>query len=233
MNQSTLPYWLALLVAFTTAYGVWRAWPERSAATRPVAESGGEPAAATPARPRLTEFQLTDQAGQPFDSKQLKGRVWVANFFFSSCPSTCLEQNRRLAELQAERRFKDVLFVSVTCDPDTDTPAVLAEYARRFHAEPQQWAFCTGPFATIQHIGKDMMGLTVRRQTHSERAAVFDRQGKIRGRFLITDTFQSNQLGLLRATLTTCLQEPAAGRPDNTLTTNRSAAPAVPADDGL
>ena len=67
-----------------------------------------------------------------------------SSFFFAQCPSTCYNQNMKLQQLQARFADRGLKLVSITCDPQTDTPAVLTEYARMFNADQQHWHFLTG-----------------------------------------------------------------------------------------
>lgn len=231
MKGSALPYWLTLIVVLATAYGVWRTGMGRSDRDEGAPAAGPRRAVDDHHAPTLKHFTLSDQTGNSFDSRSLDGHVWVANFFFTTCPSTCLAQNRRLAELQHEPELADVRFVSITCDPDTDTPEVLADYAARFEADPSRWKFCTGPLDYIQRIGRDMMGLAVRHNTHSERAIVIDRSGKVRGRFLVTDTFAANELDMLRKVLKQCLKESAPTQPRDDVTAKAGHLPAGSAFD--
>lgn len=134
------------------------------------------------------EFTLTDSAGEPFNSKELDGDVWVGSFFFTTCPSICRLLNQQVASLADEFQGQDVRFVSITCDPATDTPEVLAKYAEMFHADPKQWTFLTGEQDKIQEISEKQFHVGFAKQTHSERMVVIDRNGKLRGSFLATQT---------------------------------------------
>ena len=86
----------------------------------------GEPAA---------RFQLTDQQGKQFDSATLKGKVWMASVFFANCPGPCFRENQAIADILREIDDPNFIAVSLTCDPDNDTPAALAHYADRFEAD--------------------------------------------------------------------------------------------------
>ena len=153
-----LIFWLVVLLVAVAVLrlmgGLAAIWPiaERLASRRfrrPVRMAA--PRNLPPGKP-TPDFVLTDQNGQEFHSSSLKGKVWVASFFFASCPGPCYRLNQALAGLQAESDFKDVRFVSITCDPADDTPEVLKEYAARFAANPKQWTFLTGDFKKIQDI---------------------------------------------------------------------------------
>ena len=111
-------------------------------------------AACTEARPlpkrfEVPKFTLTERSGQPFDSTPLLGKVWVADFFFTSCPGTCLMLSNRMKEIhQATAKSGDVRFVSISTDPATDTPEVLRNYAAALGAG-ERWSFLTGERTAI------------------------------------------------------------------------------------
>lgn len=174
MNK-VLVFWVAVLFLFCGSTAVFLAAKSRNReepVNLPVLE-----------RPPLTDFVLTERSGKKFRSKDLRGKVWVASFFFASCPMSCTKQNMKVQELQEEFGPKGVTFVSITCDPETDTPLVLAEYADRFGADEQQWLFLTGNQDYIQRVGKDIFQVSVEPNTHSEQLMVVDREGKLRHYF--------------------------------------------------
>ncbi len=202
MKNSTLPYWLTLMVVLGAAYGGWHVWKTEQArhAQRPsIMEPTEEAEAAV-----LADFTLVERSGKPFYSRDMHGKVWVASFFFTSCPNVCLTMNQTLAVMQEADGLEDVHFVSITCDPDTDTPDVLTKYADRFKADPERWLFCTGEFDYIQRVGQDIMKLTVLEQVHKEHAVIIDRAGKIRSYFRVTNT---GELAVARKLLLECLAE--------------------------
>src|SRR5258706_14887235 len=84
---------------------------------------------ALPKRFEVPRFSLTERSGKPFDSASLAGKVWVADFFFTECQGTCLMLSNRFAEIhKATRDMPGVHFVSVSTDPEKDTPEVLRQY---------------------------------------------------------------------------------------------------------
>ncbi len=177
-------------------------------------------------------FRLIERSGERFDSQTLQGQVWIASFFFASCPGQCLRMNNTLAELHKELLAKDsdVRLVSITVDPDNDTPAALIKYANHYQADAQRWLFLTAstdpptdgaesPAALpedergieqIQKIGNQCFRLPVQRQDHSSRLVLVDRQGMARGYYSGTD---DNQMKLLRRKLEEILAEGAAQAP--------------------
>jgi cytochrome oxidase Cu insertion factor (SCO1/SenC/PrrC family) len=92
--------------------------------------------------------------------------------------------------LQQELRGKDVKFVSITVDPDNDTPQVLGDYAKSFGADGQRWRFLTGDFNSIRRICADVFAMPIDRKVHTERLLLIDRQGVRRGIFSTGDPAQ-------------------------------------------
>ncbi|MDP6721491.1 MAG: SCO family protein [Pirellulaceae bacterium] len=131
----------------------------------------------------LTEYTLTEQSGQEFRSADLTGTPHVVNFFFASCPSYCRMQSMEVQKLAAEFGPDGVLFLSITCDPDNDSPAALQRYAGMFNADPENWKFLTGDMLLLRRIGAEIYGVPVDTQTHSEHLIVIDKWGQPRGRF--------------------------------------------------
>ncbi len=132
--------------------------------------------------PFLNELQLTDQDGDEFYSRDLTGSVWVGSLFFSRCGSVCPKQNKFLAEFQPEIFGRNAKLVSVTTDPDHDTPDVLRAYARGLNAQAD-WHFLTGDKVYIQRVGSEFLRVAADGQHHASLLVVVDRWGKVRGKF--------------------------------------------------
>jgi protein SCO1/2 len=103
---------------------------------------------ASPAQQYFTDVELLNQDGEKvrFYSDLLKGKTVVVNAFFTTCTSVCPPMNRNMEKIQealGDRVGRDVFLVSITVDPEVDTPVRLKEYARKFHAGPG-WIFLTG-----------------------------------------------------------------------------------------
>jgi protein SCO1/2 len=104
--------------------------------------------APSPAEKYFSDVELINQDGQKmrFYSDVLKDKVVVINTFFTTCTGVCPPMNRSLERVQealGDRLGKDAFLISMSVDPETDTPARLKEYSRRFHARPG-WIFLTG-----------------------------------------------------------------------------------------
>ena len=155
-------------------------------------------------------FTLTDQTGAPFDSAALAGKVWMGAIFFSNCVGPCFRENQAIADVLREIDDPEFMAVSLTCDPDNDTPDVLRRYADRFEADPARWKFLTGDMATIRRIGMESWKLPVEVGVHSERGVVFDRQGRLRGGYHL---LQQDRVEELKRLIREVLAEPAPAPP--------------------
>ncbi|MBI4525356.1 MAG: SCO family protein [Deltaproteobacteria bacterium] len=103
------------------------------------------------------EFTLTNQDGQQLTLKELRGKVLAITFIFANCGDTCPLLTARMADLQARLGpdfGRKVYFVSITVDPERDTPQVLKRYAEAYKASPAGWAFLTGTQAEIRDVAK-------------------------------------------------------------------------------
>ena len=129
----------------------------------------------------LSRFELTERSGKTVKSEELLGQPYVVSFFFSTCPSICVQQNQKLKELQDEFEGEGVKFVAISVDPETDTPERLREYAARFGADPEQWLFMTGDLTYIRRIGAEIYRQPVDQKFHSERFVLVDPKGEIEG----------------------------------------------------
>lgn len=155
--------------------------------------------------PRLgtaPEFQLTDQFAQPVSMVQdLRGKVLLVNFIYTRCTDTCPIQTARMAALQQELvrqgiGFDQLRLVSISVDPEQDTPAVLQAYAERHRAAPGGWHFLTGPAEQVRQVivegfkvGAEVPGAAGHGGSHqaaagiiahSDRTVLVDPEGNIR-----------------------------------------------------
>jgi cytochrome oxidase Cu insertion factor (SCO1/SenC/PrrC family) len=139
-------------------------------------------------------FQLTNQNGQPFGSADLQGKIWIADFIYTTCPGPCPMISSRMSELQKPLDKTDVHLVSFTVDPAKDTPEVLRGYAAKLQAQPGRWDFLTGPQSTIYDLSRSGFKLAVLDRSqetglpvHSTRLILVDRHGVIRGYYDATE----------------------------------------------
>jgi protein SCO1 len=113
----------------------------------------------------LPDFKFTNQYGQDFGADQLKGRVWVANFIFSRCPTECPRFTKEMFKLQHRGRGLGQQFhlVSFSVDPEHDTPEVLLEFAKKYRVSPRAWTFLTGDPEQIKHTVVDGLKISMGR----------------------------------------------------------------------
>ena len=161
------------------------------------------------------DFALVDQNGQATTRAELRGKTWVANFFFTTCQATCPMQTARMAELQ--QRLHDVnpdtlRLVSISVNPENDQPEVLRTYAEQAGADKGIWKFLTGDREQIQSLSRDGFklhlamvapGEDTNQIQHSPRFILIDREGQVRGIYEIDaqeefDTLEKDLRRLLR-----------------------------------
>ena len=195
---SLVPYILSFTVLIGMIYGGWKWWKvqEFQAAKSNALNS-------VSIGPPLKEFELTERSGKPFRSADMKGRVWVASYFFTTCPGQCLRLNANIQLLSQMPDLKDVTWVSITCDPDNDTIEALQAYADRWKADPERWLFGRADLEYVQRIAKGM-GVFLGHKGHQDYAIVIDKEGKIRGMY---DATSESQCKRLQSLLLECLAE--------------------------
>jgi len=132
----------------------------------------------------IPDFHLTDQTGADFSSAaQLAGKIWIADFIFTSCAGPCPRMGSQMRQVQtALADVPDVRLVSFTVDPKRDTPEVLAAYARRYAAQPNRWFFLTGTPEALNDLSLKafMLSKVNERLDHSTRFALVDRHNRVR-----------------------------------------------------
>lgn len=100
----------------------------------------------------IADFSLTNQLGQATTLEAMRGRVWLADIIFTRCPGPCARMTRQMASVQdGLPKDSNARLVSLTTDPDFDSPEILAKYANRFGADSNRWHFLTG---TKKEIGE-------------------------------------------------------------------------------
>ena len=166
----------------------------------------------------LPAFDLIERRQVPLRLDDLRGKVWVADFMYTSCVEVCPLQSAEMARLQAAfAAHPDLRLVSISVDPERDTPAVLSAYAEQFQADPERWLFATGEPDAVARLAQEGFRLSAASYVsgedgadytfiHSNRFVLVDRQGQIRGYYRSTDP---DDLMRLRRDLTVLLQQVA------------------------
>ncbi len=140
-------------------------------------------------------FKLVNQSGDTVTSDDLKGYVYVTDFFFTSCTSICPKLSKRISEMQ--KNYKDeqrLKFVSITVDPVRDSVATLKKYAEKFGAVANKWNFLTGDKDSIYRLGEKGFYLSVvdsangeEQYTHDSHLVLVDGTGMIRGYYKVLE----------------------------------------------
>jgi protein SCO1 len=144
----------------------------------------------------VDDFTLTNQAGAAVSLADLRGCVWVADIIFTRCPGPCFRMSRQMKELQNELPAGSrARLVSLTTDPDFDSPAVLTAYAGRFGTDTNRWMFLTGTKREIGRLAVGSLKLSVVEKKPAERESpedlfvhstllvVVDQHARLRGIF--------------------------------------------------
>ena len=143
---------------------------------------------------QVADFALTNQLGQEVTLATLRGHPWVADVIFTRCAGPCLKMSRQMMELQqALPASSQARLVTLTTDPEYDTPQILKIYSQRFQADTNRWMFLTGPKPAVQAVIRDSLKLTAvekgpqDRDTpvdlfiHSTIFVLVDKKGQVRG----------------------------------------------------
>ncbi len=139
----------------------------------------------------IPAFSLIDQDGKPFGDKDLNNKIYVANFFFTSCPTICPKMQTLMKKIQDTDDFKklnDFKLVSFTVDPDNDTPEKLKEFSSLIKAEKNRWYFLTGNRDSIYDLAyKGFMVNAMEDKKadggflHSDIMLLIDKEKRVRG----------------------------------------------------
>ena len=174
----------------------------------------------TPPLPTLGEvrsFSLTNQSGGVTTAADLKGKVWLANVIFTRCAGPCERLTRDMKQIQSalQDRQDEVSFLSLTADPEHDTPEVFRKYAADRSIPEANWHFVSSDKPTLYTLATKQFLFVVVENTdrkpdedlfiHSTRFAVIDREGRIRA---YVDGGETNSVQDAVAALRRLLKEP-------------------------
>lgn len=154
----------------------------------------------------IQHFSFTDQLGKSFGSKELKGKIYVAEYFFTTCGTICPKMNAQMQRVQeAYNNQLDVQIISLTVDPETDTVAQMKMYADGHHANPKQWHFLTGDKDQLYRLARESFFVLKPAETrnqgdvgsdfiHTNYFVLVDEQSRIRGYYDGTNPKEVTQL---------------------------------------
>jgi len=135
---------------------------------------------------RISPEHLVDQDGHAFGPAQLSGHVWITALMFSSCPMACPVVAQRMAYLQTllPAHAPSIRMLSVTLDPENDTPPTLAAFGARYHRDPQLWTLATGttqPVVDVVTAGYARTSPGGKSFDHGDTFTLIDGEGSVRG----------------------------------------------------
>lgn len=175
IDKSTL-IWVALgvIIIVIAAINLWSAFDTKLE---------GSPNLPKLVKTRVPDFSLTNQQGQPVQLSDMAGKIWIADFIFTNCPTICPAMTQEMARLQSEFATDPVYFVSFSVDPERDTVDVLSRYATAYGADDRRWHFLTGEKDSIYQLAEHGFSLAAGHKDseilHSLRFALVKPDGNI------------------------------------------------------
>jgi len=153
----------------------------------------------------IRSFSFTNQDGKTITNADVKGKIYVVEYFFTTCKGICPKMNENMTKVyQAFKGNKNVMILSHTVDPKKDTVAAMKEYSERFGANADQWEFLTGDKKELYDMARYSYLVTAVDDTgvvdiaadfiHTEKFVLVDGTGHIRGQYDGTDKGQVQQL---------------------------------------
>lgn len=151
----------------------------------------------------IPAFSFPNQNGKIITEKDYAGKIYVSDFFFTTCGTICPKMTKQLIRVQEEfEDDKDVLILSFTVNPEVDSIAMLKSYAKAFGANENKWNFCTGSKSKLYKLAQKGF-LLIKPEVevnnpsqflHSEYFNLVDRKGRIRGVYDGTDSTDVSRL---------------------------------------
>lgn len=192
-----LRVWASVFLLALAAYGGLTLWRMYDASRRPYVN---QPVYVEETGFQVADFTLTERSGRPFHSQELAGQIWVASFFYAGCPGQCVMLNQAIADQLGGDLAKEptptqpVKFVSISVDPQNDTPERLSEYADRYlqsrKIDAGRWLFLTDPRGSREVIGavsQASFKVPFSMLDHSSKLILVDQQGMVRGYYAATN----------------------------------------------
>ena len=145
---------------------------------------------------KIPEFRFLNEDSIFVGNKNFKNKIWIAEFFFTSCPTICPVMNLQLKKLNKETYAlnKHIQFLSFTIDPENDTPSILKDYKKRYGINSENWAFLTGNEAETHTLGINNFLTFAGKDdeaaggyAHSGSFTLVDKKGIVRGVYEVTN----------------------------------------------
>jgi protein SCO1/2 len=162
----------------------------------------------------VPDFSLTERNGATVTLAQLRGKIWIADFIYTTCTDTCPLQTAAMAKLQADYAARpEVQLVSITVDPERDTPQAMARYADKYGADAERWYFLSGQRERTIKLIQQGFRLAVAAIPmdadaggmipHSPRFVLVDKEARIRGYY---DSREQEALARLKKDIDTLVK---------------------------
>lgn len=137
---------------------------------------------------KISTFSFTNQLNEPFISTDHDNKIWVVNYFFTSCPSICPKMMKNIQEVHdLVRSEKDILLLSLTVDPKRDTPERLKQYSENYNLNHNSWQLLTGAKKELYLLARKSFLISATDGggdeddfIHSENIVIIDKNKKIR-----------------------------------------------------
>lgn len=177
-----IPAAIGLLIVMTAAF-VWFTYGRGSRQAMPVYG-------------QVPEFDFTECRGARFGLEHLKGKISVVDFIFTTCKTACPVMSAKMEMLyHLFKAFDEVQFVSITVDPEHDTPEVLQEYAKRYGVVDRRWVFLWAPFEEVRRLAETGFKVSAGPENmHSTKFILVDPLGQVRGYYDPYDNISLNRL---------------------------------------
>jgi protein SCO1/2 len=153
--------------------------------------------------PTIPYFYFLNDDSVIVKSTEMEGKVWVVDFFFTTCPTICPTMTKNMQKLNAATKdlHDDLQFISISINPQHDTPSILKRYREHYKATASNWQFFTGKEAETHQLGIENFQIFAGRDeeseggyAHSGAFTLVDKEGFVRGVYLGTDEKQVIQL---------------------------------------
>jgi protein SCO1/2 len=147
----------------------------------------------------IPDVKLADQNGKAVTLETLKGKIFVVNFFYTGCPTVCQTINKNMSWLVGTYyKNKMVYFLTITVDPEHDTPDVLNKYLQTFKPESTRWLMCSGDTSAVYNFARKGLFVNAAKADndfiYSDNFVLIDQEHRIRGYYRAAVTSEVNRL---------------------------------------
>lgn len=164
--------WISITVGGFILFGIFALWVLRGQIQH---ASQIQSQAKIPVLGQVADFALTNQNGQVVALADLRGKIWIADIIFTTCPGPCRQMTREMKDLQDSLPpGTEPKLISLTTFPDFDTPPVLKAYGEKYGADFNRWSFLTGTKAQIFDVANSSLKLSAMDKPPADRDSPYD-----------------------------------------------------------